>query len=152
MDGNLVAFGNEVGSRAIAQEWAKVHRLLAPWMRSDWSVARVQCFFEDEYRDTLAANSIDGMHYPAHRAPQLGGNGLTTATELRKPISWAGDKVRDVAPEVTDQNFRYWMNLQLMCSDDQMENLGFDFFCEVWMAVVETPEGLRVGYWSQGAY
>jgi hypothetical protein len=33
-----------------------------------------------------------------------------------------------------------------------MEKLGFDFFCEVWMAVVEIPEGLRVGYWSQGAY
>ena len=27
-----------------------------------------------------------------------------------------------------------------------------DFFAEVWMAVVETDEGLRVGYWSQGAY
>ena len=30
--------------------------------------------------------------------------------------------------------------------------LGFDSFCEVWVAVVDTAEGLRVGYWSQGAY
>src|SRR5262249_41167905 len=42
--------------------------------------------------------------------------------------------------------------LQLQCSDEQMESLAFDFFCEVWMAVVDTAEGLRVGYWSQGAY
>jgi hypothetical protein len=47
---------------------------------------------------------------------------------------------------------RYWMKLQLQCSDEQMATLGFDAFCEVWMAVVDTPEGLRVGYWSHGAY
>jgi len=29
--------------------------------------------------------------------------------------------------------------------------LDFDHFAEVWMAVVETGDGLRVGYWSQGA-
>jgi hypothetical protein len=33
-----------------------------------------------------------------------------------------------------------------------MEQLGFDYFAEVWMAVVETTEGFGVGYWSQGAY
>jgi hypothetical protein len=32
------------------------------------------------------------------------------------------------------------------------EWLGFDSFCEAWVAVVDTAEGLRVGYWSQGAY
>lgn len=37
-------------------------------------------------------------------------------------------------------------------SEEQVEELDFDIFCEVWAAVVETTEGLRVGYWSQGAY
>ena len=60
--------------------------------------------------------------------------------------------MRSVAPEVTDDNVRYWLKLQLQCSDAQMEQLGFDSFGEVWMAVVDTAEGLRVGYWSQGAY
>jgi hypothetical protein len=65
---------------------------------------------------------------------------------------WAGNKVRDVAPEVTDANMRYWMCLKLPCSDEQMTSLGFDIFCETWIAVVETGDGLRVGYWSQGPY
>ena len=60
--------------------------------------------------------------------------------------------MRNVAPEVTDDNVRYWLKLQLHCSDEQMEKLEFDSFCEAWMAVVDTAEGLRVGYWSQGAY
>ena len=45
-----------------------------------------------------------------------------------------------------------WMKLQLQCSDEQMAKLHFDTFCEVWVAVVQTDEGLRVGYWSQGGY
>ena len=60
--------------------------------------------------------------------------------------------MRDVPVEVTDDNVRYWMKLQLQGSDEQMAKLGFDSFCEVWISVVETAEGLRVGYWSQGAY
>ena len=90
--------------------------------------------------------------YPEHPEPQLDGNGFTKATQLREPISFAGGKVRPVAPEVTDENVRYWLSLQLQCSDSQMETLGFDYFCEVWAAVVDTAEGLRIGYWSQGAY
>jgi hypothetical protein len=38
---------------------------------------------------------------------------------------------------------KYWARVQLQCSDEQMEHLGFDYFAEVWMAVVETAEGLR---------
>jgi hypothetical protein len=42
--------------------------------------------------------------------------------------------------------------VQLQSSDEQMAKLGFDYLTEVWMALVEIPEGLRVGYWSQGGY
>jgi len=72
-------------------------------------------------------------------------NGFTKATQLRDPISFGGGKVRDAPVEVTDGRVRYWMKLQLQCSDEQMAELGFDSSCEVWMAVVETAEGLRVG-------
>ena len=126
--------------------------MLAPWLRASHSVEDVRGFFENEYRRTLEASEVQGMHFPEYPEPDLGGNGFTKATQLREPISFAGGKVRNVAPEVTDQNVRYWLKLQLQCSDEQMGTLGFDSFCEVWMAVVDTAEGLRVGYWSQGAY
>jgi hypothetical protein len=128
------------------------HGMLAPWLRSAQSVGDVRKFFEDEYLATLRDNQVERLEHPAHPEPELGGNTFTKATQLREPISFAGGRVRPVAPEVTDANMRYWMSMKLQCSDEQMEALAFDTFCEVWLAVVDTPEGLRVGYWSQGAY
>jgi len=152
MDDDVRAFGMELGRKALKREWSAVQALLAPWLRPSWSADKVQRFFEDEYRATLEASQVKELHYPEHPEPDLGGNGFTKATQLREPISFAGGKLREVAAELTDDNVRYWLKLQLQCSDEQMDSLGFDSFCEVWMAVVETPEGLRVGYWSQGAY
>jgi len=152
MDDDVREFGEELGRKALARDWAAVHQMLAPWMQRSLSVEGVQAFFEDEYLNTLQGSGIEEMHYPEHPEPEVGGNGFTTATSLREPISFAGNKIRPVAPEVTDDRMRYWMRMQLQCSDDQMSTLGFDFFCELWMAVVQTDEGLRVGYWGQGAY
>ena len=152
MDDDIREFGDQLGRRAIARDWNGVHTLLAPWLRSAVSVDEVRNFFEDEYREVLSANDIEDMHYPEHSEPQVGGNGFTNATELRKPISFAGGKQRPIAAEMTDANFRYWMHLELPCSDEQMDTLGFDSFCDIWLAVAQTPEGLRVGYWSHGAY
>jgi hypothetical protein len=147
------AFGSELGKKALAKDWQGVHSMLAPWMRSAVSVDDVRAFFEDEYRQMMDEWEVKGeLRYPEYPDPELGGNRFTKATQLREPISWEGGRVRFVPPEVTDENVKYWMMMQLLCSDSQMEELGFDYFCEVWMAVVDTPEGLRVGYWSQGAY
>jgi hypothetical protein len=152
MDDEVRAFGTDIGHKTLARDWSSVHALLAPWLQASCPVDAVRAFFEDEYRVTLEANGQIDLHYPEYPEPELGGNGFTKATQLREPISFLGGKVRPVAPEVTDENVRYWLKLQLMCSDEQMEKLGFDYFCEAWMAVVDTPDGLRVGYWSQGAY
>lgn len=152
MDDSIRSFVTDVGMKALARDWAAVHALLAPWLRVSMSVDDVRAFFEDEYRATLKDSGIEDVRYPEHPEPEVGGNTFVNATELRKPISWEGGRVRNVAPEVTDENMRFWAKLQLQCSDEQMDALGFDFFAEVWMAIVETDQGLRVGYWSQGAY
>lgn len=152
MDEDVRSFGTELGRRALARNWTGVHELLAPWLQRSVSVDGVRAFFEDEYRSILAENGIEELDYPAYPEPEVGGNNYMNATSLREPIEFQGGKVRAVAPEVTDDNMRYWLKLQLQCSDEQMEKFGFDYFSEVWMAVVDTKEGLRVGYWSQGAY
>ena len=152
MDKDIRKFGEEIGKRALARDWAGVHALLAPWLQKSITVDGVRAFFEDEYRLALKEANIEGMHYPGYPEPEVGGNNFMSATELRKPISFANNKIRDVAPEVTDENVRYWLKLQLQCSDEQMEQFGFDFFCEVWMSVVEINGELRAVYWSQGAY
>jgi hypothetical protein len=152
MDDDVRGFGEEFGRRALARDWPGIHEMLAPWMQRSLTVDQVRAFFEDEYRSILQDNRIEGMHYPEYREPELGGNNFMNATKLREPISFQSDKVRAVAAEVTDENVRYWLKVQLLCSDEQMAQFGFDYFCEVWMSVVETSDGLRVGYWSQGAY
>jgi hypothetical protein len=151
MEDSIRDFVTDLGRKALARDWPAVHGMLAPWLRSRMSEDDVRAFFENEYRATLEASEVEGMRYPEHPEPEVGGNNFVNATELRKPNSWAGG-VRDVAPEVTDENMRYWARMQLQCSDEQMAELDFDYFAEVWMAVVETDEGLRVGYWGQGAY
>jgi len=152
MDDDIRDFGMRIGQRALARDWDGVRALLAPWLRRATSSDDVRRFFEDEYRLTLEANGIGDLRYPEHAEPELGGNQFTNATSLREPISFKNGYVRPVADELTDGNFRYWLKMQLMCSDEQMDEFGFDFFAEVWMAVVATDEGLRVGYWSRGAY
>jgi hypothetical protein len=152
MDDEVRAFGMELGRRALARDWSAVREMLAPWLRPRYAVDDVRAFFEDEYRATLAENGIDGLRYPEYPEPELGGNGFTRATQLLQPLAFEGGKVRPVPPGVTDDNVRWWLRLQLACSDDQMEELGFDYFCEAWIAVVDTEEGLRAGYWSQGPY
>jgi hypothetical protein len=152
MDEDVREFGLNLGRAVLGQSWATAHGMLAPWLRSAQSVDDLRKFFEDEYRAALRDNQIEELKYPEYPEPELDGNTFTKATQLREPISFAGGKVRPVAPEVTDANMRYWMSMKLQCSDEQMEAFNFDTFCEVWMAVVETPDGLRVGYWSHGAY
>jgi hypothetical protein len=152
MDEDVRLFGETLGRRALAGDWPGVHELLAPWLQKSLGVDDVRAFFEDEYARALKECGAEGAETPQYPDPEVGGNNFMNATELRKPISWAGDKVRPLAPEVTDANIRYWMCLKLMCSDDQMERLGIDFFTETWISVVSTDAGLRVGYWSQGAY
>lgn len=152
MNEDIRTFGETLGYRALARDWPGVRALLAPWLQQRQTVADVQSFFEDEYRSVLSEYGHDGLHYPDYPEPDLDGNGFMTASALREPIGFRGGKVRDVAPEVTDANLRYWLRLQLQCSDEQMQALSFDYFCETWIAVVETSAGLRVGYWSQDPY
>jgi hypothetical protein len=152
MDDDLREFGMDLGRRVLARDWAGAHALLAPWLQAAISVDDVRGFFEDEYRQMLREWDIEDMHYPECPDPDIGGNQFTNATGLREPMSFKPGYLRPVAAEVTDDNMSYWMRMQLQCSDEQMEKFGFDFFAEVWLAVVRTDAGLRVGYWSQGAY
>jgi|SRR5579872_1086411 len=152
MEDSIRSLGMELGNRALKRNWAGVHELLAPWLRNKVSDDDVRVFFEDGYREILQQSGIQELHYPEYPEPEVDGNDFTNATELREPIEFEQNKVRPVPPEVTDENMKYWMSMQLQCSEEQMEKLGLDYLAEVWMAIVETQEGLRVGYWSQGAY
>jgi hypothetical protein len=141
-----------LGHRALARDWAGVHGLLAPWLERSMDVDAVRRFFEDEYRLMLKHNGIEEMHYPEYPDPELDGSDHTNATSLRRPMSFKPGYIRRLRRKSPIAIFVIWLVMRLQCSDEQMEQLDFDHFAEVWMAVVETSDGLRVGYWSQAAY
>ena len=148
MDPRTHAFGEQLAGRALAQDWAGVQQLLAPWLRTRHDVDAVQQFFEADYASTLAASEIEELHYPAHA--RIAGNAATLA-ELREVPSWL-PRGRPIPDEVTADNFRQWMNIQLECSEEQAAELELDFLSDSWLIVVELEEGLRVGYWAHDPY
>ena len=152
MNPDVHAFGDDLGRRVLAQDWDGVRGLLAPWLQKTLSADAVRAFFEEEYRLTLGENGVTSLEFPEHPDPGVDGTDSVDATRLRAPIGVLGGRCRLVPPEVTDQNMRGWMCLTLACSHEQAQQFGFDRFCDLWVAVVDTPEGLRVGYWSQGEY
>ncbi len=146
MQATVEQFGMTLAQKALDRDWEGVRSLLAPWL--GLSSDEVREFFEADYRETLKANEVEGMHYP--EVPYVSGNSSDLAF-LREKTDWM-PAPRAIAGEVTPENFRQWMTLQLQCSEEQMDELGFDYFTELWLIVCETPDGLRVGYWSHGAY
>jgi uncharacterized protein (DUF934 family) len=118
MDDDIRVFGETIGKRALARDWSAVHELLAPWLRATMSVDHVREFFEKEYRASLQANGVEALQFPEYPEPTVGGNNFMTAAKLREPIEFQGGKVRAVPAEVSDQNMRYWMKLQLHCSEE----------------------------------
>ena len=141
MDPQVRAFGESFANAALARDWQGVHDMLAPWLRSRLPPDRVRAFFEDDYAATLKNSGIAEPHYP--EVPYVSGNSCTLA-DLLTP-SFGGPP--PIPPEVTAENFRQWMKVQLQCSDEQADTLDFDYFTEVWLIVVAHQEGLRIGYW-----
>lgn len=152
MDDDVRQFGMTLGSRVLERDWTGARALLAPWLRATLGADDVRGFFENAYLAMLKEWGFGELRHPEYPEPAIGGNHFTNATSLREPVSFKPGYQRPVPPDVTDANMRYWMSMQLQCSDQQMQELGFDCFAEVWIAVVTTDEGLRVGYWSHGAY
>ncbi|MDX2218440.1 MAG: hypothetical protein SF172_05400 [Burkholderiales bacterium] len=138
MDNDIREFGNALGNCALARNWTGVHGHLAPWMAEALTVDDVRRFFESQYRGI--ARDAPGLVYPDSTKVELGGNGFTDVSELRES--------HPVHESVSDENLRYWLRMLLPTSDAQRETLALDFLAEVWIAVVSTPAGLRVGYWS----
>ena len=138
MDSDIYNFGNALGKCALARDWKGVHAYLAPWMADVVTVDGVRRFFECQYQGIAGDES--GVVFPEATTVELGGNDFTDVSELRES--------HPVAESVSDENLRYWLRMLLPTSDAQRAALGLDFLAEVWIAVVSTPDGLRVGYWS----
>ncbi|MBI3552071.1 MAG: hypothetical protein HY077_06100 [Elusimicrobia bacterium] len=149
MNPDVQKFGNDLANAAIAKDWDAVHKMLAPWVQAKIAVEGVKKFFEDEYLDILRGVDVHEIHYP--KIPYVTGNDMSPLKDLKEKTSFMKEP-RPIAAEVTEANFRQWMNVQLQCDDGQQDELEIDFLAEVWLIVVQTDQGFKVGYWSHDAY
>ena len=143
MDPRWSTFGTTLADAAMAQDWNAVHGLLAPWMRKALTPDSVRAFFENAYREILAGFDVEELHHPTEA--ELDGNSCTLADLREDPFR---PDAPEIADEVTDENFRKWMHIQLMTSPEQQAELGMDYLASFWLIIVELREGLRVGYWA----
>lgn len=148
MDSQTRTFGETLAKTILDQDWSGVHELLAPWLQSRYTIDDVQEFFESDYLSILAGSDIDELHHP--ETYYVGGNSSDLAS-LREPPSWK-PVGRAIPDEVSDENFRQWMNVQLQCSEDQQAELDLDYLSDLWLVVVEHENELRVGYWAHDPY
>jgi hypothetical protein len=149
MDDAIREIATAFGKAALDRDWATAHSLLARWLRTSLSIEDLRDFFENGYRAILRGFDIQEMLYPEYPEPEVDGNGHTKPSNLREPKPWTAHWP-PVPDELTDTNMRYWASIQLQCSDEQMETLDFDYFIQVWAAIAETDEGLRVGFFVNG--
>jgi hypothetical protein len=71
MDDDIRSFGETLGRRVLAREWAAARELLAPWLQATPSADDVRAFFENEYRSTLEANGVQELDHPGYPEPSV---------------------------------------------------------------------------------
>lgn len=146
MDDTVRKFGEEFAAKILERDWAAAHKMLSPSLQKLADLGALQSFVEKEYRATLESSQISEMHYPGNPEPMIDGNTFVTAAEIKKPDPYALSQLSKPPADISDENLKYWMSIQFLCSEDQQTKLGLDFLAEIWIAVISTPDGLRAAH------
>jgi hypothetical protein len=102
-------FAANFAQAVMSKNFAAAHDLLAPWLQQTLSPERLAELIRAEVSLTLAANELEGDFHP--QAYEIGWNNCQL-TNLLEPRSYAPP--REIAAEVTPNNFCQWMKIQLL--------------------------------------
>lgn len=131
------AFVATFGAALIDQDWKRAHGMLAPWLGARISAGGLRDQVAAVVDEMCAEWEIDaeGMH---PRAVETSGN----------PLDLAGLRActPELPAEITEANLRGWRVATLLPGED--EEVEFDAYADLWMAVVATPDGLAVGFFE----
>ena len=141
MEPSYRAFGEKFSAAIIAKDYASAHALLAPWLREKLTPEKLREEIEHHVREMCQEWNVAGEIHPAEC--DLDGNSSIDVQGLREP-DW-DNSVPDVPAEITDANYRYWMCQQFKPAEGSVE---FDAFFDLWVALVEHEDALRVGYYK----
>lgn len=140
------SFVQSLGELIVQRDFAGLHARLAPRLQSQVSVTELQAFIEKEIQ--VMRELRDGPEmYPDDYEASYGSVGLADLLEDRGPGFSRADSLGDFE-EITPENFRHWMNLALLTSDEDQEEYDVDGFYDLWMVVVEHEGQLRAAYFE----
>ena len=125
MEDRFRAFGTSLSRAIIDKDYAAAEQLLAPWL----SVSALRDGVDDRIRQMCEEWAVGPTLYPADCALKL--------EYLRD------DDEHVLPPQLTDDNFKYWLSMQFVPAEGAAE---FDAFFDLWIAIVEHDGALRAGY------
>ncbi len=121
-------FGTKLGQAITTNDFDAAHALLAPWLQRQMTPS--------DLADRLAVPS--GVPQPTRFS--LDAN-RSTYEQLRNPEGFP-PRSEPFHPELTADNFRLWMCIELMPAEDSEWDACYD----LWLAAVDVNGRLAVGY------
>ncbi len=131
MDDEIRAWLTEFGRAVVEKEFDRAQACLAPWLAERVSIKEDIASTVEETREE---REIIGEPHPA--ACDVGYNDLGL-DELREDDT-------NIDTHVNEENFRQWCSVVFLASEEE----AFDAYCDMWMIVVDTEGGLRIGYYE----
>ena len=135
-------FAARFARAVIDGNFTAAHALFAPWLQREIPPATLRGAIEAKLRELNEEWDVGELIYPADFS--VSGNS-STLHALKEERGWRTP--RPIAGEVTDENFRQWMFIQLLPDEDD-ERIEFDAWFDFWFILVETEDGLRIGYFE----
>jgi hypothetical protein len=140
-DNDVLDFVRHFADRIVARDFAGAHGALAPWLRAEVSPDDLAATIDAEVQLTREACGESDECKP--ETYEIDWNSISLAS-LKEHRSVA--PLPSVSDEITDDNFRNWVCVQLMPSEEGVWEL--DAFVDMWLMVVALDTGYAVGYYE----
>jgi hypothetical protein len=132
MDRECTALCEKLADCIVKRDFEGAHALLAPWLHITLGPSEIQKMVD-------AAN--EGLTHPPHSWTI--DEGMAELDDLRKPDGF-GPPSQRIAKEITADNFRGWLNIQLIPkpSVHEEQNICYD----LWLVAIEHNGAVLAGY------
>jgi hypothetical protein len=130
MDTAFEDVAGQFARRIIQKDYESARELLAPWLRDTVTAAQLESMVHEHCKDLPA---------PAEFEVDSNSCGLEDLT-----VDANSPPTRSLPPEITPQNYRQWMVIQLKPAAD--DDSGYDACFDLWIALVEVDGAPKIGY------
>jgi hypothetical protein len=136
-------FGQTFANLIIKSDYSAAYQMLAPWLQINITQEQLCWLIRQEIQAVAEANELEGEYQPTHY--ELDSNSCTLQN-LKQDYSYR--IARQIADEITEQNYRQWMVIQFQPTEQQQYDLGIDAWLDWWMLLVDVDGELKIGFFE----